>query len=159
MAIAAQLEGTTVRRRQMSRTLALAFVTVVATSALAAQQASAQSSKSKLNTTEVVKVFNTSGIKMANTAGFGLWMATPVYASVTPHDGWTVSVSIYSVPATAATAYKNSVTQWKAAGIASAQVKNLIIAVSPANATIGHKAKAFPMPKLVAGVITKLAKL
>ena len=114
------------------------------------------------STTKTAVYFNARAVKRAfASVGLGLHDPSPsgsaphyfvmvtMLTSDRPHRGWTIAAYIYPNADQANTSFSQDAGDWSASGIASVQVKNVVVVVIPRGHMLTHKEHVFPMPKLV----------
>jgi hypothetical protein len=80
--------------------------------------------------------------------GFGA-LASPVtvLTTIKAHQGWIATVYVYPSVAKAGSSYRGNLDGWRSAGIATRQLRNLVVTVSAAGS---HGRTPPPLPALVA---------
>src|SRR5581483_7353473 len=136
----------------------LALGLVVATAALSAVAAQARSSYTER---EVIRAFGGAKIHLVKTlAGNESQYVTALTAvvpkKVTHAKPWAVAVWVYASKTLAREAFSSGVPQWRANGIASTRVGNLVVIVVPKGREIGSQAPPFPMPARVRSALKRL---
>jgi len=112
---------------------------------------------------DVIRAFSGANIKLRTTVAgnesqYVTALTAVVPATVTHKKTWAVAVWVYESPALATQAFKSGVPQWRANGIASALVSNLVVTVVPKGREIGAEAPPFPMPQLVRNALSALKR-
>lgn len=105
------------------------------------------------NAREVARAFAGAGLDLRDPAPSSssphLFTTVTMLASTAPHDGWTVAAYIYPTSNAANASYAEDAGEWSASGIASVQVRNLVVVVIPHGHVLGRAASLFQLPKPV----------
>lgn len=146
-------------RVSLRKTFLLVLATTAVAVSCAAAQATAQpsaASAKKYGESAVTRAFRAAGIGLYN-AGYGAEEPVTTLSSTKAHQGWNLSVYIYTTPKAASESYLGSIKTWHNAGMAAALKKNVVVAVVPKNRlTIAQHAKPWPLPELVAKTLASL---
>jgi hypothetical protein len=123
--------------------------------------ASAAAPKAQYSEAAVVHAFNSVNIKLHGRPAGNHSQPVTAYTAVVPETvthkkPWAVQVWVYPDSDVAAQAYTVGIPSWRANGLATAHLENLIVTVVPKGVSIGTTAPAFPMPGLVTKALTKL---
>jgi len=110
---------------------------------------------------DVVRAFQRVRIKLVSTiAGNESQYVTALTAVAsrerTHSKPWAVAVWIYENEALATQAYNSGVPLWRANGLASDKIGNVVVTVVPKGREIGAEGPAFPMPVIVRHALTAL---
>jgi hypothetical protein len=110
---------------------------------------------------DVVRAFSDAKIKLASTAAGNESQTVTALTAVVPtkvsHEKpWAVAVWVYDSTDVAAQAFNAGVPQWRANGIPSMRVGNIVVTVVPKGREIGAEAPPFPMPSLVRKALSAL---
>jgi hypothetical protein len=101
----------------------------------------------------VKQAFASVGLELRDPAPSGssphLFATVTMLTSLRPHLGWTIAAYIYPTPNQANASFAEDAGEWGASGIASVQVKNIVVVVIPNGHLLTQRARFFPMPKLV----------
>jgi hypothetical protein len=132
------------------------IVVVVLCAAISAAVASARPGTAILTQGEVVRAFASSGLKLQNPE-IGFLQPVTTLNLLNPNPGYSLGVSIYPSTTGARRAYQSGEPGWRVSGYAVALVRNVLVAVVPRGAKLGHKApKPFPMPVPIAASVARL---
>jgi hypothetical protein len=148
----------------MNGSLALrrGLVTAILVLVFAATAAAAAEARSSYSERDVVRAFGGAKIHLVKTlAGNESQYVTALTAVVpkklTHAKPWAVAVWVYASRSEAAQAFNSGVPQWRANGIASTRVGNIVVIVVPKGREIGSQAPPFPMPARVRDALRQLS--
>lgn len=129
---------------------------VLVCSAASAASAAARPGTAILTQGDVVKAFAGSGLKLQNPE-IGFLQPVTTLNLLDPNPDYTLGVSIYPSTTGARRAYQSGEPGWRASGYAVALVRNVLVAVVPRGARLGHKVqKQFPMPAPISASVARL---
>jgi hypothetical protein len=107
----------------------------------------------RFNPGAVTRAFASVGIRLHNPDPTGsaphFFTSVTMLTGIRLPEGWTLAAYIYPTPNQANASFSQDAGGWSASGIASVQVKNVVVIVIPRGHTLTHKARPFPMPALV----------
>jgi hypothetical protein len=106
----------------------------------------------------VLRAFRSSGVALWNPQA-GFMQSVTTLTLQNPVSSYTLGVSIYPTTVDARQAFRGGVAAWREAGDAVALVRNVIVAVVPRGAVIGHKARRpFAMPARISESLAHLQR-
>jgi hypothetical protein len=152
------------RRLRFVEMLALGGISLViaAPAASAATARTTAPSATTYSERDVIQAFAGVKIRLVKTvAGNESQYVTALTAvartKITHTKPWAVAVWVYASESSATQAFKSGLPQWRANGIASARMRNIVVTVVPKGREIGSEGPAFPMPKLVLRALNALS--